>query len=91
MLVNLYGWGYAVCYEALHMGGGWKNTIFRVMQELESLFNKPTGLRPATLLERDFTTGILLWIFLIRAFYITPTGNCFCKESFVYQSWMLGI
>ena len=50
-----YVWVYAVCYEALPMGGVEKTQFL-----LESLFNRATGLRPATLLERDFSTGILL-------------------------------
>ena len=30
-LCSAYGWGYAVCYEALHIGGwGWRNKIFSV-------------------------------------------------------------
>ena len=46
---------------------------------LESLFNKVAGLRPATLLKKHFSTGVLLSIlgnFYIHVFYRVPLNDC---------------
>ena len=47
-----------------------ENTCARV-----SFFNKIGGLRPATLLKRDFGTGVF--------FYRTPSDDCFSCLNFV--------
>ena len=71
-----------ICQEKSAIGGVlWKNCSWKSRKihmktpVLESRFNKVLGLRPSTLLKRDSSIGVSLWIlrnFWKHLFYRTP-------------------